>query len=100
MFERDRWIGLRNTVSTCGCDGGATADECNACRDQWTWIDGSETASFHSWYPGEPDFGETFGRIHYEGALAANNDRLSLKYICKSGKLEYKTISISSCLAS
>ena len=83
------WIGLQNTVNSCGCDGDASSAACQQCRSVWTWTDGADATAYANWNGVGPWSGENIGSLGPDGtwgtlAYNANNPAMR-KFICKKG---------------
>ena len=82
--ERDRWIGL---VTSQGCTcANVTAAECQACRDSWTWLDGS-AVTINRFGGVEPNLrNERCARLTTTGEWAGSGCTAKFKSICKRGE--------------
>ena len=85
--EEGRWIGLHNTVGSCGCGNQHTSSTCLECRSRFTWMDGADATAYESWTAGsEPDSGEACVRLRRTGTWWGNQCHSGLlKFICKYG---------------
>ena len=88
--ERNIWIGIHRTNDVCGCScgcpcdcGDVTDNECAACRDLWSWSDGS-AVSWHSWRDGEPNGIFDCGALAIDAWIAENCD-LEMRFLCEKG---------------
>ena len=72
--ERNRWIGLFYTGSSCGV----------ACRDQWKWKDGS-ALSYSNWLPGHPTAGKNCAFMDSTGKWAGSSCNAAWKFVCAKG---------------
>ena len=89
-----QWIGLRNTNEPCACDATKPDEECEPCRNRWTWTDGTHATAFRSWLPYQPtDVTQSCAlitQISYAeenpGNWGASPCKSELAFICKKGK--------------
>ena len=60
-----------------------TDDECAACRDLWSWSDGS-AVSWHSWRDSEPNGIFDCGALTLDDWIAQDCD-LEMRFLCEKG---------------
>ena len=79
--QRDCWLGLHRNSSLCTCSQ-ATEAECEACRQSWSWNDGTDM-SWYNWLPREPG-GANCGRLGVNG-WAEYECSAKYRFICERG---------------
>ena len=89
-----QWIGLRNTNEPCACDDMKPFEECEECRNRWTWTDGTHATPFHSWLSFEPAYDTDLCAVTTQssdfeddpGSWITGPCDFELSFICKKGK--------------
>ena len=81
-FQRHRWIGFHNNISSCGCSN----NNCPDCRAEWTWTDGSST-DYTNWNVYNPQNGEIYALLEVLSEWHGFASHETLKFICKKRKL-------------
>ena len=85
--DQDVWIGLgTQDDSVCNCDS-STDEECKACRDKFTWLQGPVAASnYTNWRSEEPGNNDFCVRIaESDSTWAGSPCDNAMKAVCEIG---------------
>ena len=95
----DNWIGL--TGPTTACDLCGWAENCDACRARWTWLDGAPMTDdennllLDKWKSNEPDDNTGCAYVINNGKWRDDDCDDGQKYICKRGLCNSTVLCVS-----